>query len=117
MAKRRRRKTLYHYTDEKGLNGIVASQRINPSTFARSPADVRDGEGQYLSDIAPASKTPAELSREFLGFPFQKRRFTHFVEIDVTGFKVTKGRTGVFVIPSEQPLDVAGASFAAERSR
>lgn len=48
------------------------------------------------------------LSRALLGNPFQGRRFTHFVEIDVTGFQVVQGRAGVFVIPNDQPLDLTG---------
>jgi hypothetical protein len=41
-----------------------------------------------------------EQSREhdaqpFLGNPWQGARFTHFVEIDVTGLDVVQGRPGV----------------------
>jgi hypothetical protein len=40
--------------------------------------------------------------------PFQGARFTHFVEIDVSGLNAIEGRAGVFVIPNEVPLDLAG---------
>ncbi len=33
-------------------------------------------------------------------------RFTRYVEIDVTGLDIVKGRPGVFVSPSESPLDL-----------
>jgi hypothetical protein len=50
----------------------------------------------------------AQLSRCFIGQPFQGQRFTNFVEIDITGLNVVKGRNGVFVVPNEAPLDLTG---------
>jgi hypothetical protein len=102
------RRVLYHYTDEAGMRGITQSGELRPSLRANNPRDVRYGEGQYMSDFAPGTKTPAQLSREFLGQPFQGRRFTHNVEIDVTGLEVVQGRNGVFVVPGNQPLDLTG---------
>lgn len=78
------------------------------SLKALNPADAKHGNGQYLSDIVLGTKTPAQLSREFLGMPFQGSRFTHYVEIDVSGLNVVQGRPGVFLIPNEGPLDLAG---------
>ena len=92
------RRVLYHYTDEAGMRGITQSGKLRPSLRANNPRDVRYGEGQYLSDFVPGTKPPAQLSREFLGQPFQGRRFTHYVEIDVTGLEVVQGRNGVFVV-------------------
>lgn len=102
------RRTLYHYTDEAGLNGIAESNSLRASTKASNPKDVRYGNGQYVSDFAPGTKTPAQLSREFLGQPFQGKRFTHYIEIDVTDLPVVQGRNGVFVIPNDVPLDLSG---------
>ena len=101
-------RTLFHYTDEAGHTGILDSEALNPSLKALNPKDARYGNGQYLSDIVPGTKTPAQLSREFLGIPFQGSRFTHYVEIDVSGLNVVEGRAGVFVIPNEGPLDLGG---------
>jgi hypothetical protein len=100
------RGTLYHYTDEKGLAGITSSNVLYPSTKAKTPNDARYGDGQYLSDIVPGTKTPAQLSRAFLGVPYQGRRFTHYVEIDIKDLNVVQGRTNVFVVPSQDPLDI-----------
>jgi hypothetical protein len=47
-------------------------------------------------------------TREFLGLPFQGKRFKNYVEIDVTDLSVNKGRDGVFVVPNEKPLDLSG---------
>jgi hypothetical protein len=99
---------LYHYTNEPGLNGIVESGQLNPSLKALNPNDVRYGNGQYLSDIAPGTMTPAQLSRQFINNPFQGARYTHFVEIDTTGLDIIQGRPGVYVVPNEVPLDLTG---------
>lgn len=37
-----------------------------------------------------------------------KYKYTHFVEIDVTGLEVVEGRSGVYVIPNEGNLDITG---------
>jgi hypothetical protein len=100
--------SLYHYTNEPGLGGILKSRELRPSLGSINPKDVRYGNGQYLSDIVPGTKTPAQLSREFLNQPFQGKKFTHFIEIDVSGLNVIQGRPGVFVIPGETPLNLRG---------
>ncbi len=69
---------LYHYTNEQGLNGITDSQQLNPSLQSVNPNDVRYGNGQYLSDIVPGTMSPAQLSRAFIGNPFQGRIFEVF---------------------------------------
>jgi RHS repeat-associated protein len=101
-------RTLFHYTDEAGLKGITESGKLNPSLRSVNPADARYGNGQYLSDIAPGTKTPAQLSRAFLGQPFQGQRFTHYLELNVDGLDVIQGRANVFVVPGETPLDIIG---------
>ena len=101
-------RTLYHYTTEKGQQGILGLEELWRSTKAANPKDVRYGEGQYLSDIVPGTKTPGQLSRAFLNDPRGWRRFTHWVEIDVTGWHVVEGRPGVFVIPNDGHLDLSG---------
>jgi hypothetical protein len=73
-----------------------------------NPADARYGDGQYLSDIVPWTKTPNQLSRIFLNIPWAGQRFTNFVGIDVTGLNVVEGRPGVFWIPNQDPVDLSG---------
>ena len=99
---------LYHYTNEVGAAGIVDSASLNPSLWRVGTKDVRYGNGQYVSDIAPGTRTLSELSYDFLRNPFQGNRFTHYVEIDATGLGAVQGRTGVYVIPNETPLDLTG---------
>jgi hypothetical protein len=107
-----RAKTLYHYTTREGLTAILNSGELNPSLKALNPADARYGNGQYLSDIAPGSVTPAQLSRAFLMNPFQGARFTHFLEINTEDLNVVYGREGVFVVPNEKALDISGRVFS-----
>ena len=100
-------KTLYHYTNEKGMNGITESNQLNPSLKANNPKDARYGDGQYLSDIKPNMQTPASLAKKFINVP-NKYKYTHYVQINVTGLEVIQGRQGVFVIPNNSPLDLTG---------
>jgi len=100
--------TLYHYTDQTGHDGIRASGLLLPSTKARNPREARCGDGQYLTDIRPGTMSGARLSRALLGHPFRGWRFTHYVEIDVTGLQVVQGRSNVFVILNDRPLDLTG---------
>ncbi len=101
------RKILYHYTNEKGMNAIVESQRLNPSFKADNPKDAKHGDGQYLTDIEPYNQTPAGLAARFIKRP-NKYKYTHYIAIDVTGLEVTYGRKGVFVILNDSPLDLTG---------
>jgi RHS repeat-associated protein len=100
--------TLFHYTNEAGMKGIVESKVLFPSLKSLNPRDVRYGNGQYLSDIKPGTLTDSQLSRNFLGQPFQGKRFSNFVEINVSGLNVVRGRDGVYVIPNEGTLNLSG---------
>ncbi|MBE5885165.1 MAG: hypothetical protein E7284_02040 [Lachnospiraceae bacterium] len=99
-------KTLFHYTNEKGMNGILQSNQLNPSLRANNPNDARYGDGQYLSDIKPNTQTPVGLAKIFINVP-NKYKYTHYVEIDVTDLNVVQGREGVFIIPNSSPLNLS----------
>ena len=91
-------RTLYHYTTEEGMEGIISSQKLNPSLKANNPKDARYGNGQYLSNIKPNEYSPAGLAQKLIKVP-NKYKYTHYVEIDITDLEVVKGREGIFVIP------------------
>lgn len=99
---------MFHYTTAEGEQGILASQTLRVSTKANNPNDARYGDGQYISDIIPGTKNPAQLSKAFLNVPYQGRRFTNFVAIDVTGLNVLRGRDNVFYIPNASDLNLQG---------
>lgn len=98
--------TLFHYTNEKGLTGILETNELKPSLKSINPKDVRYGEGQYFTNIVPGSMTPNQLSRQLVGNPFQGSRYTHYVEIDVQGLNVIQGRPNVYIVPNTEPLDI-----------
>ena len=98
--------TLFHYTDEEGLAGILGSNELRASTALSSSSDVRYGPGQYLSDVEPGTKTPAQLSRLFLGHPFRGSQFSHYIEIDVSRLELVRGRPGVWLVPNDRALDL-----------
>jgi hypothetical protein len=90
------------------MNGILDSQTLNPSLGAVNPTDARYGDGQYLSGIVPGTRSNASLSATFIWRPYQGRRFTNYVEIDVSGLPVIQGRPHVFLVPGGAPLDLSG---------
>ena len=108
--------SLYHYTNETGHDGILDSQELNPSLRENNPKDARYGDGQYLTDIEPGTKTLGQLSSAFLRVPWAGQKFTHFIEIDITGLTVVQGRPGVFVIPNNGPLDLSGRIIRSGRN-
>ncbi|MFI7272337.1 HYD1 signature containing ADP-ribosyltransferase family protein [Streptomyces sp. NPDC049879] len=109
---------LYHYTDEDGLQGILDSQEMWPSLRATNPKDARYGDGQYLTDIVPGTRTLGQLSYAFLRIPWAGRRFTHYVEINVQGLDVIQAadRPDVFVILNQGNLDLTGRILSSGRS-
>lgn len=106
------RRTLFHYTTRKKVEAITSARTLWPSRQAVNPRDVRYGDGQYLSDIVPGTRTPGQLAYAFLNDPRGWRRFTHYIEIDVAGLTVVEGRPGVFVIPNTRDLDLTGRIVA-----
>jgi len=98
---------LYHYTSKEGYAAIIESGILMPSLKANNPKDARYGDGQYLSDILPGTKRPGQLSYIFLNIPFQGRKFTHYVGVNVEGMAFVKGRDNVFVILNQEPLDIS----------
>jgi hypothetical protein len=47
-----------------------------------------------ISDIAPGTKTSAQLSKAFINNPFQGARYTDFFEIDVSTLTLFRGDLG-----------------------
>ena len=99
--------TLYHYTNYEGLNGILSTNTIKPSLKANNPKDARYGDGQYFSDLNLAKYTATQLALNFLHVPNQYK-YTHYIEVDVTGLNVIEYRNHVYCINSSEPLDITG---------
>lgn len=73
--------------------------------FSRKESVLNENGDQVIKEII-FPKT-ASLSAKFIRTP-NKYKYTHFVEIDVAGLDVVKGRNGVYVILNNQNLDIAG---------
>jgi len=102
-------RTLYHYTSKGGLNGILESQQILPSS---GPKHARFGPGQYFSDIPPEAigtvYTTYEIIRSFYGNPvYPKSKISNYLEVNVDGLPISNPRPGTFLNPTDQPLDVS----------
>ncbi|WP_432030824.1 HYD1 signature containing ADP-ribosyltransferase family protein [Streptomyces sp. 1222.5] len=107
---------LHHYTNEAGHDGILASQELRPSTQAANPNDAKFGDGQYLTDIAPGTKRPGQLSAAFYRVPWLGNKVSHYVSVDVRGLDVRQGRPGVFCILNGKPLDLTGRIVGSGRN-
>lgn len=81
-----------------------------------NPSDARYVDGQYFTDVVPGTRSPASLSMTFIRNRFQGRRFTHFLEIDVSDLEVIQGRKGVFVVPNDKSLDLKGRVIRAGKA-
>ena len=124
------RKTLIHYTDEAGLEGILQSQQLFNST---GRIQARFGDGQYLTDLLPdqiGGRTLSDLTKAQRGLGELSagqaarilfndsrliRKMTHFVEIDITDLPIRQGvlqngnlRDGVQFLLNDESLDLTG---------
>ena len=79
---------------------------MNPSLKANNPKDARFGDGQYLSDVKPGTLNNYQLGRKFIGIPNQYK-FRNYIGLDTTNLNLIRGRDGVYLNPSGQPLDVS----------
>ncbi|MGW4806925.1 RHS repeat-associated core domain-containing protein [Kitasatospora sp. NPDC004272] len=119
--------TLYHYTDEKGMQGILTSNIIKASR-AEGYEHTRHGEGVYLTDIAPTRVTAANkqtlnpkdaqkggISRnQLVGRIFGRatspnwQRSNRWVAVDVSGIEFEVPVPNVMIIRTSEDLDVSG---------
>ncbi len=116
-------RTLYHYTSEEGLVGILQSDSLNPSL---NEPNITYGKGQYFTDIAPeqiiarvlADLNQDEIDQGFVSFSQLARiikgkpfgigaSLRGFLEIDVTGLPLENPAPNIFLLPGTNPLDVS----------
>jgi hypothetical protein len=100
--------TLYHYTTERGLQGIVDSESLHPSLREENPRDARHGNGQYLTDLEPGRLTRGQIARRLFGVPWAARKISHYIEISVDGLNVENPTDHIFLVPGDTPLDLQG---------
>ncbi|PWB29854.1 hypothetical protein DCO49_00350 [Stenotrophomonas sp. SPM] len=89
--------------------GLGASRQHS----SRISAWIRRSKGGSTTPLrsgsfVPGTKTPSQLSREFLGQLFRRSRSVHCIEVDVSDLAAIKGREGVSVVSDDLPLDLNG---------
>lgn len=86
--------------------------KINPSTIFKNPKDAKMGDGVYLTNIKPGTKTNAKLGLTFKSVPNQNL-FTNYVKVSTKGLKVQQNvaRPNVFYVANSTPLKIEGVSF------
>lgn len=112
------RTSLYHFTDAKGLVGILESNQLLPS----GPRATY-GVGHYFTDIPPeigihwgtiaeartlGKVSASELAKHLWGMLSRTWRLTHYLEIDVSGLGVIDRGGNIFHLPGTDALQLAG---------
>ncbi len=95
---------LRHYTSKEGYNAIMKSKTLNPSIGSKN---ARHGSGQYFTDLASEGLSAGQVSRQLFGVPWNGRKVSHFIDIDVGGLNVIKNGPGNYLVPGTNglPLD------------
>ncbi|NML59089.1 DUF6443 domain-containing protein [Chryseobacterium cheonjiense] len=96
---------LRHYTTEAGYKAIMESGELFPSIGIKN---ARYGSGQYLTDLMSHEFTKGQASRRLFGVPWNGKKMSHFIELDVSGLNVTKNGPHNFLIPGTGNLSLEG---------
>ncbi|MCW5319220.1 hypothetical protein GTQ43_38205 [Nostoc sp. KVJ3] len=115
--------SLYHYTSEQGLNGILSSGELRASL--PEVKDAVHGPGQYLTDIAPEmivaksvkNMTPeqtkagqlslGQLASKLFGQPWAGRKLDHYLEIDISDLPIENPHPNIYRNPTRDNLDIS----------
>ncbi|XP_031560757.1 uncharacterized protein LOC116296800, partial [Actinia tenebrosa] len=100
--------TFYHYTDDKGAEGITRDKTIRPST---DPRDMMIGKGVYLTKKNPDKHSKEEILQNNYDSALLSTnpdRVKNFVKIDLPTSKVDKapGSRDVYKYKGEDGLDL-----------
>jgi len=95
---------LRHYTTEAGYKGIIESSELFASTGIKN---ARHGAGQYFTDLT-SGYTSGQISRRLFGVPWNTKKLTHFVDIDVSGLNVIKNAPHNYLVPGTNSLPLEG---------
>ena len=95
---------LRHYTSEAGYNAIIESGELLPSIGTKN---ARHGTGQYFTDLMEGY-TSGQVSKRLFGVPWNNKKLTHFIDVDVSGLNVVKNGPHNYLIPSSHTLFLNG---------
>ncbi|MBP5107101.1 HYD1 signature containing ADP-ribosyltransferase family protein, partial [Pseudomonas protegens] len=110
--------TLFHYTTQEGMEGILRSGVLNAST---GDIHARFGNGQYFTNISPemiggrtikdalgsGKMSLGQLASDIYGDARKLNSITNYVEIDIKGLDVTEPRPGTFRVANAGDLDIS----------
>ncbi|WP_410592848.1 RHS repeat-associated core domain-containing protein [Amycolatopsis sp. lyj-23] len=112
--------SLYHYTNEAGMHGIMGSGHVRPSAWTHGTPDnplvgshARYGSGGYFTNIAPGQLSQEGLSQALVLNPGSGASFTHHIEVSPSalesqGYTISQSdhRPDVYVVHhSDQPTN------------
>ncbi len=95
---------LRHYTTEAGYKAIMESGELFASTGAKN---ARHGAGQYFTDLT-SGYTSGQISRRLFGVPWNSKKLTHFIDVDMSGLNVIKNAPHNFLVPGTNSLPLGG---------
>ncbi len=98
-------KTFRHYTSEAGYNGIMESGEMLPSIGAKN---ARYGAGQYFTDLPAAEYTAGQVSKRLFGVPWNTRKISHFIDVDLNGLNIQNNGPHNYSIPNNNNLPIRG---------
>lgn len=96
--------TLRHYTTEAGYKAIMESGELLPSIGVKN---ARHGAGQYFTDLT-SGYTSGQISKRLFGVPWNAKKLTHFIDINVSGLNVIKNAPHNFLVPGTNSLPLSG---------
>ncbi|ECA5091598.1 type IV secretion protein Rhs, partial [Salmonella enterica subsp. enterica serovar Menston] len=110
--------TLFHYTTQEGMEGILKSGVLKVST---GDIHARFGNGQYFTNISPdmiggrtikdalgtGKMSLGQLAADIYGDARKLNGITNYVEIDVRGLDITEPRPGTFRVANTGDLDIS----------
>lgn len=112
----KRKAPLYHYTDKKGLVGIIKSKHIKASTNTTS--DCMMGKGTYFTKKPPTCST-TDLERNNYGGSVNKKKnvefYVKFAPSKVGTTKQTRNPRKVSVKPGTRGISLNRATAIGQR--
>lgn len=72
--------------------------------FSIGVKNERHGAGQYFTDLTDVNLTAGQISRRLFGVPWNTRKLTHFIDVDVSGLNVIKNAQHNYIITGTNSL-------------
>lgn len=89
---------------EAGYKAIMESGELFASTGVKN---ARHGAGQYFTDLT-SGYTSGQISRCLFGVPWNSKKLSHFIDVDMSGLNVIKNAPHNFLVPGTNSLSLNG---------